>query len=135
MINSKPPRKPHILITDDESNMIESLEFILEAADFRVSCAQNGLQAFDIIRRSSKTNSPVDLLITDIRMPLLSGSKLMERLRDENIDLPTIIISEYDSQRLKQYIQDKQKRLFISKPFTERQLLEHINTMINIGSV
>jgi len=64
-------------------------------------------------------------------MPLLSGTKLMERLGDEKIDVPTIIISEYNSQRLKKYTKDKQKRMFVPKPFTERQLLEHINIMIN----
>ena len=131
MRNSKPPRQLHILITDDESNMIESLEFILEAANFQVSCAQNGLQAFDIICQSRKSASPIDLLITVIRMPLLSGTKLMERLGDENIELPTIIISEYDSQRLKKYTQDKQRHMFVAKPFTERQLLQNINRMIS----
>ncbi|MGH1365075.1 MAG: response regulator [Calditrichia bacterium] len=130
MGNKEQKRQPHILITDDEQNMLESLEFILEAADYRVTRAQNGLQAFDIIRSLLHSDHPISLLITDIRMPLLSGTKLMERLNDEQIVVPTIVITEYESQRLKKQIQGRNERLFISKPFTERQLMDQIKEML-----
>ena len=80
-------KQSHILITDDEINLANSLSFILEAAAYQVSIAGHGNEALQKILAAER-QSAVDLLITDVRMPDLNGIQLVEKLREQDAIRP-----------------------------------------------
>jgi len=100
----KHPKQKHILVADDEANTLDTLGFILESANYKVGLVTNGREALKKILSAKDTNHPVELLVTDLRMPVMSGSELIEALRRFNIDVPVLIISSYDSCDLKEKI-------------------------------
>lgn len=78
--------KPSILIVDDEKNTREGLKWSLEGGDYRIELAANGREALEIFQRR-----PVDLVITDLKMPEMDGIELLKRIR-EGEDAPPVIV-------------------------------------------
>lgn len=79
--------KEHILIADDEKEILSLLRLYLENAGYRVSEALDGEAAYSLIQ-----NEEFDLAILDIMMPKLNGYALIRRIREHN-NLPIIILS------------------------------------------
>jgi CheY-like chemotaxis protein len=67
-----------ILVVDDEPAQRSLLRRILERAGHEVSCAVNGAAALQAVRES-----PPDLMVTDMMMPVMGGAELIRRLRCE----------------------------------------------------
>lgn len=80
--------KAHILITDDEQSIRNSLREILEFEDYVVHEAENAEQTFEVLREE-----PVDLLLLDIKMKGMDGMEVLEKIGEEDYDLPVIMIS------------------------------------------
>ena len=83
---------PHILVVDDELSMREFLKILLEKEGYSVSLAPEAATALKTIE--SKT---VDLVVTDIRMPGMSGLDLLAELKQRLPDLPVIMITAFAS--------------------------------------
>lgn len=77
-----------VLLVDDDDAVREMAALMLRCAGYDVLTASDGLEAWELLRRS-----PVDLLITDHNMPRLTGLVLIARARAWRSDLPTILIS------------------------------------------
>lgn len=79
-----------ILIVDDEPDLRGLIRLILELDGHRVVEAHHGAAALERLREE-----PVDLLITDVMMPVMNGSQLIDRLRDDpdRADLPILVVS------------------------------------------
>lgn len=84
--SGEPPA--HIVLVDDDSGVRNVAAMMLRCAGYDVLTATDGLEAWDLLRRS-----PADLLITDHHMPGLTGLALIARARAWRQDLPTILIS------------------------------------------
>ncbi|MFZ2724708.1 MAG: sigma-54 dependent transcriptional regulator [Methylococcaceae bacterium] len=82
--------KQSILVVDDEPKMRRLLEIMLTQMDYDVLQASDGLEALEALN-----NYIVDLVITDLRMPLLDGIGLLKRLREQNNDIPVIVVTAY----------------------------------------
>ncbi len=81
-----------ILVVDDELSMREFLKILLEKSGYGVAVAPDGATALEIIK-----NETVDLVITDIRMPGMSGLELLTELKQQRADLPVIMITAFAS--------------------------------------
>ena len=81
-----------ILIVDDEDKMRRVLEIMLQRMGYRVAAAENGEQALEQLQGES-----FDLVISDLRMPLIDGASLLERLRIAGNDVPFIIVTAHGS--------------------------------------
>ncbi|MFD0716837.1 response regulator [Paenibacillus sp. GCM10027626] len=110
-----------ILVVDDETEIREYIAGMPEWGDIRCSVAAvaaNGAEALEIARR----NRP-DVLLTDIRMPVMDGIELAETLRREQPELPIIFLSAYHEFDYAK----KAIRLgavdFITKPFVAADLV------------
>ena len=68
--------KPHILVTDDERAIRNTLKEILEFEDYRVSTAESGQEALDFIDSEN-----VDLMFLDIKMQGLDGLETLKKLQ------------------------------------------------------
>ncbi len=69
--------KPSILIVDDDVNLLELLSQILLMNDFSADKALNGAIAFNMIQAKH-----YDLVISDIRMPVMTGTELLDHIRN-----------------------------------------------------
>ena len=80
----------YILIADDEPHMRRLLEIMLQKMGHTVFAAGDGQEALELARRN-----PVDLVITDLRMPRMDGITLLSRLREEGQEVPVIVITAH----------------------------------------
>jgi CheY-like chemotaxis protein len=106
---SAPP--PTILIVDDESDVRTVVAEFLEDFGYRVLQADGGTQALGRLH----DNPAVQLLITDIRMPAMSGIELADLATEQNPRLKVILISGY-------FVAQQMHRRFLRKPFRMREL-------------
>ena len=81
-----------ILVVDDEEIIRDSLFYILEKEGYEVEKAENGKVAYDKI-----VNSHFDLVITDIEMPLMKGTELLEKIKTLDIQTSVIVITAFGS--------------------------------------
>jgi len=107
-----------ILVVDDEDMIRDLCYHILSAEGYQVATASNGAAALEELERT-----PVDLLITDIKMPGIDGLELFERIKGRNLDLVTIFITGHGT--LDTAIESLMRGVdgFVLKPFTQEELL------------
>jgi two-component system response regulator AtoC len=79
-----------ILIVDDEPKMQRILEIMLTHMGHTPLLASNGREALDTVQQGS-----VDMIISDLQMPVMNGLDLLKILREHSIDIPCIIITAY----------------------------------------
>ncbi len=77
----------HILLVDDEEAIVYVFRRYLENAGHRVTAAARALEALGA--------GPVDMLVTDYRMPGMNGAELVMRLRETHPALPALIVTAY----------------------------------------
>lgn len=77
-----------ILVVDDEAGIRECLKEMLEMESHQVVAIGNPLIALSRMKKEH-----IDLLITDLRMPEISGEELVTRVRESNDDIPIIVIT------------------------------------------
>jgi DNA-binding response OmpR family regulator len=85
-------RAARIMIVDDEPNIRLMFRTALEAAGHVVSEAPDGEAALAALR-----SAPADLVLLDLRMPLLDGMATLRRLRDEGSATPVVIVTAHGS--------------------------------------
>lgn len=110
----------HLLVVDDDPSVRRMLHTALSRAGFLVTLAANGAEALFI---SSSSLHHFDALIADIEMPLLNGVALMERLREQNPTLPTILMTGTAA-----LVKDDAPLL--RKPFSVDELLQAISRIL-----
>ncbi len=113
-----------IALVDDDRNILTSVSIALEAEGFKVRTYTDGSEAM----RGLAAN-PVDLAILDIKMPRMDGMELLGRLR-QNSNLPVIFLTSKDEEvdelmGLRMGADD-----YITKPFSQRLLLERIRALL-----
>ncbi|MGZ8191668.1 MAG: sigma-54-dependent transcriptional regulator [Methylococcaceae bacterium] len=82
--------KQTILVVDDEAKMRRLLEIMLSQMDYDVLQAADGLEAIEVL-----TDQTIDMVITDLRMPRLDGIGLLRQLREQQNDIPVIVVTAY----------------------------------------
>jgi len=85
-------RPPRILVVDDERSMRELLAIVLKREGYEVLLAENGRGAIEILERE-----PVDILISDIKMPDLSGVDVLRAAKKIDQDILGIMITAFAS--------------------------------------
>lgn len=77
-----------VLIADDEKNILSGLVMTFESEGYTVLSAENGKEAWEKVRKND-----VDLVITDLRMPEMTGEELIEKIRSSYPKLPIIVLT------------------------------------------
>ncbi len=80
--------KPHILVTDDERGIRNTLKEILEFEDYEVSLAESGTETLELISKNE-----FDLLFLDIKMKGIDGIETLRQIRTAGFEFPVIMIS------------------------------------------
>ena len=100
-----------ILVVDDDSAVRETSASMLEDLGYVVLQATGGPEALELVERHPE----VDLMVTDIRMPGMSGLELSDIATTRRSDLPVILISGY-------FVPQKINHRFLQKPFRTHEL-------------
>lgn len=115
-------QKESILVVDDAEDTVELIQRNLTAEGFTVYTAgsvSGGLELLESV--------PIDLVITDMKMPKVSGMELIRHVRDNYKNMEVMLITGYPSldgavQAIKTGAEE-----YITKPFTDKELLEAVN--------
>ncbi|RLF60407.1 MAG: sigma-54-dependent Fis family transcriptional regulator [Thermoplasmata archaeon] len=106
-----------ILIVDDEKNYLVVLEALLGPEGYEIMTTDNAADALRLIR-----DSDLDLVITDMKMPGMSGMELLEESKKIRPELPVIMMTAYGTIELAVEAMKKQAYDYITKPFQNEQL-------------
>ena len=107
-----------ILVVDDESNYLTVMEALLGEAGYEVLTALSGLEALKIAG-----GSELDLVLTDMKMPKMSGIDLLDELRRLYPDLPVILMTAYGTVEKAVTAMKKGAFDYILKPFKNEEIL------------
>lgn len=117
-------RQRKILVVDDSVTTRSLERSILEAAGYAVELAQDGVQGWERVQQGG-----IDLVLSDIDMPLLNGLQLTQRIRksEQFRNLPVILITSNDDQRSRERGLEAGASAYMSKGnFDQNQLLNLI---------
>jgi two-component system KDP operon response regulator KdpE len=115
---------PHILVIDDEQQILRALRTILTEKDFRVTTASRGEEGLTL----AATHEP-DLVILDLGLPDMDGVEVCTRLR-EWTQCPIIVLSVRDSERDKVAALDNGADDYLTKPFSIEELLARVRVAL-----
>ena len=111
-----------VLVVDDESLLLTMAETILSDFGYKILTANSGSKALHIL---SQPDTKVDLVVTDLVMPGLDGRELIERIRQQRLDVPILCMSGYVLP------EDKQTDAgYLQKPFTSTELLLKVKSAL-----
>jgi two-component system, OmpR family, phosphate regulon response regulator PhoB len=118
---------PRILAVDDEPAVGEMLRFILEQDGFQADFAEDATQAINLIRKSRP-----DLILLDWMLPGMTGIELAGRLKGntETEAIPIIMLTAKGEENDKVRGLDMGAEDYITKPFSARELLARIRTIL-----
>jgi two-component system KDP operon response regulator KdpE len=117
---------PHILVIDDEPQILRAMRTILTEKQFRVTTASRGEEGLTL----AAAHEP-DLIILDLGLPDMDGVQVCQRLR-EWTQLPIIILSVRDSERDKVAALDQSADDYLTKPFSIEELLARVRVSLSV---
>ena len=113
------PRKPTILIVDDEPSVLSALRRLLHASSYQVLTAESGAAALEVLAAQE-----VDLVMSDMRMPGMSGADLLSRVQSLYPDSMRILLTGYsDIEAVVQAVNEGGIYRYLNKPWDEHDLL------------
>src|SRR5512147_2608701 len=115
---------PHILVIDDEPQILRAMRTILTEKAFKVTTASRGEEGLTL----AATHTP-DLIILDLGLPDMDGVEVCSRLR-EWTQTPIIILSVRDSERDKVAALDMGADDYLTKPFGIEELLARVRVAL-----
>lgn len=113
-----------VLIVDDEPLFLSSVRegLTLRRGDLDILGATQGQEALDILRAR-----PVDLVVTDLRMPVLDGFELLSILMREQSGTPVIIMTAFGTPELEDHVRELGAIAYVEKPIDLRTLNDMID--------
>jgi CheY-like chemotaxis protein len=120
----------YILVIDDERIFQRSLLDGLRSfeRDFRVLTAEDGKEAEQILRVF-----PVDLVVTDLKMPKADGFQLLAYLKKIHPHTPVIVMTAFGNPELEQWLRSLGVHAYLEKPFDFHDLTNKIYTGLASG--
>ena len=119
-----------ILLVEDEEKVSRFVTLGLNAEQFVVDCAKDGITGYEM-----STERPYDVLIIDLMLPRLSGSELISRLRQNRVETPILVLTARDQ------LDDKIKNFengaddYLTKPFSIEVLLARLRAVSRRGAI
>ncbi len=113
-----------ILIVDDNPNMSTLLSDMLEVFDYESIRAGDGAEALQMLKKQS-----VAMVITDMRMPNMTGLELLQKVKQDNPDLPVVLISGYSVGEIQNQT-GVQPDGFLGKPLMMSDIERLLNSLL-----
>jgi two-component system NtrC family response regulator len=119
-----------ILIVDDEKHYPMIIGEVLSEEGYTPFTASSGMEALDILN-----TQPIDLVLSDVKMPGMSGIDLLEKAKQIKPDLPVIIMTAFGSVEKAVEAMHKGAYTFILKPFENEALIAHIAKALSMSKI
>jgi two-component system sensor histidine kinase ChiS len=125
--------RPVILVVDDDPVNIRVVQNYFMPVNYSVKSATDGIRALEIIEREG----PVDLVLLDIMMPVLSGFEVCRRIRVKYLpeELPVIMLTAKNMMSDINEAFESGANDYIVKPFNSRVLLARTGTMLRLRNI
>lgn len=115
-----------ILIAEDEKYNYILLEALFDSNDIALIRAKDGVEALEILRK----NSSINLILMDIKMPIMDGIECFQEIRKMNLNMPVIALTAYALEHDHQKIMELGFDEYITKPINKNSLFKKINSLI-----
>lgn len=116
-----------ILVVDDSQSLRSLVKFVLENEGFRILLAENGKEALD-----KMTSEEIQLLVTDLHMPVMDGMELVKNVRGlkDYKYTPILILTTETNSQIKIKAKDLGATGWITKPFDNEKLIKVIKRVL-----
>ena len=114
-----------VLIVDDNPNMSSLLSEMLEVFDYESVMAADGIEALEKL-----SESKISLIITDMRMPKMTGMELLSEVKEKYPKIPVVLISGYSVGDMKTETGGNKPDGFLAKPFMMSDIEELLNNLL-----
>ncbi len=127
MSNKNPPQNdnPLVYLVDDDEAIRDSLALLLQSVGLEHAVFASGLAFLDAYDRNRHS-----CLVTDIRMPGLSGLELQQRLNEQRAEIPVIFITGHGDVPMAVNAMKSGAADFIQKPFRDQDLIDRIHNAL-----
>jgi CheY-like chemotaxis protein len=116
-----------ILVVEDDESLRRLTAVLLESTGYRVLEADNGESAINLVQNTAES---IDLLLTDVLMPVMSGVELSAKLRNMRPSLRVLLMSGYAGDVIARLRGSELEIALIEKPFTRHGLLSKIRSVL-----
>jgi CheY-like chemotaxis protein len=116
-------------VVDDESHMLDTIQFILQSNGYLPVTARGGEEALERLAGLRAEGRCVDLILTDIQMPGPTGLELIELFREAGERAPVLVMSGYNDQETTRRLRERGIEHFLDKPFEEEELLRRVRQL------
>ncbi|MGF7142429.1 CheY-like chemotaxis protein [Anaerotaenia torta] len=114
-----------ILIVDNEVQILKALSRLFFETDYEIFTAENGMDALKLMETTN-----VDMVISDMRMPVLDGYQLLSIIKEKYPKIIRVILSGYtDEKPMYRALLHNIAKLYVFKPWNNNELLENINKL------
>lgn len=119
--------RARVLIVDDESDIVSTIQYRLKFCEFEVVTASNGKEGLE-----KAANEKPDLILLDINMPIMDGHQMLEHLRNrpELRDIPVIMLTAYSDTRDIAKAANLNIVDYVTKPFDFTELMGKISNAL-----
>ena len=117
-----------VLLVDDEPSIIRSLQRLLRKEKFQILTASSGPEGLDIL---SDSDNPVSLIVSDQRMPAMTGAQFLEKARTLEPDAIRFLLTGYsDVKDILDAVNKGEIHRYLTKPWNDDELLLQIRSAL-----
>lgn len=120
-----PLRNVHIAVIDDDDSFRAATELLVRSLGFDVAGYESAQSFLD-----KCPDRKTDCIISDIKMPGMTGIELKQRLNEEGVEVPVIFVSAQTDADLQRRVTECGGRTLLQKPFHGKQLIDAIHLSV-----
>jgi two-component system, cell cycle sensor histidine kinase and response regulator CckA len=118
-----------ILLVEDSAALCEMTKVFLEMQGYTVHSAPNGVEALDFLQNTAHR---IDLLLSDVVMPLMSGPELAQKVSQFQPHVEILYASGYSGELLEQYGARREEVHVIAKPYSFETLSSRVREILDV---
>jgi CheY-like chemotaxis protein len=115
------PRR--VVVADDDDDLRALVVATLRANDYEVIEARDGGELLEILERTTDASSRPDVIVTDVKMPLLSGLGVLSAMRRARLSIPVVVMTAYSHDSVRTVARRLGAVGVVHKPFDVDDLL------------
>jgi two-component system cell cycle sensor histidine kinase/response regulator CckA len=116
-----------VLVVDDEEPVRKFVDRVLRDAGHQTVLASDGPEAIELAAKIS----PLDILVTDVMMPLMAGDELARRLRQLQPSLKVLYLTGYADNLFKEKVTLWEDEAYLDKPCSIKSLLQAVSLLLH----
>lgn len=114
------------LVVDDEEPIRRFVDRVLKDAGYKTTLAGDGPEALDVASKLDR----LDILVTDVMMPQMTGDELARRLRQKQPSIKVLYLTGYSDQLFKEKVLLWEDEAYLDKPCSIKSLLEAVSLLM-----